>query len=286
MRICDILKQNRISISLELFPPKAGGDFANSLNIAKETAELGPSFISVTYGAGGGSSLGSLEVAKAVQAAGVPCLSHLTCVSATKSGIKSTLAELETAGIKNILSLRGDIPTDSARAAEQFKHASDLTSLVKSYGDFCVGGACYPEMHPESNSLKSDLGGLRLKQDAGCEFLMTQMFFDNDIFFRFVEQARSVDINIPIIAGVMPVTNAVQIKRIVELSGTKLPKKFVHIVENFAGNPAAMKQAGIIYACDQIVDMIARGQHSFHVYTMNKPDVARAIFENLSEIAR
>lgn len=286
MRIAELLKQDQVTISCELFPPKQGAQLENYKKIVKEVADLRPSFISVTYGATGGTSDYTVELANEIcNVNRVPALAHLTCASSTKEKVAQVIGELKEKRIENILALRGDIPEHAEfPLPDQYHHASELIADIKSQGDFCIGGACYPEGHPEAETIWKDLDHLKEKVEAGCEFLTTQMFFDNNIFYNFMYKALRKGIHVPIIAGIMPVTNAAQIKRIVSLSGNLVPARFLAIVDRFGDSPAAMKQAGIAYATEQIVDLIANGVSHIHIYTMNKPDVAGAIFENLSEI--
>ncbi len=215
----------------------------------------------------------------------IPALAHLTCASSTKEKVASVIQELKEKQIENVLALRGDIPQNADfPLPNQYKHASELIYDIKSQGDFCIGGACYPEGHPESQTLEEDLIHLKEKVDAGCEFLTTQMFFDNNILYNFMYKALKHGIDVPVVAGIMPITNANQVKRSIALSGSLVPRRFLAIVDRFGSDPAAMKQAGIAYATDQIIDLIANGVNHVHIYTMNKPDVAGAILENLSDI--
>ncbi len=282
MKIIDLFNSGRGTLSCELFPPKANQPLADALPIVEETARLRPAFISVTNGAAGSTGSHTLEVAQAAQQAGVPALAHLVCMGAAQPDIDQTLALLKAAGIQNVLALRGDVPP--AGPSGQFAHASQLTSHILSQGDFCVGGACYPEGHPESPSMDKDLDYLKCKVDSGCAFLTTQMFFDNNILYNFMFRLLKKGVDVPVVAGIMPVTNARQISRIVKLSGTSLPPRFRAIVDRFQDNPAAMAQAGIAYATDQIIDLAANGVSHIHLYTMNKPRIAGGIMANLSEI--
>ena len=241
--------------------------------------------MSVTYGAGGSTVGYSAALAKKVEDNGMPALAHLTCVKADEAKLAEVLGQLQGFGVKNILALRGDIPADmQGEEIGSFAHASELMRFVKQQGDFCVGGAAYPEGHPESGSLEKDIENTKYKVDAGVDFLVTQMFFDNHILYNFLYKALSRGIDVPVVAGIMPVTNKAQIKRIVSLSGNMVPPRFLAIVDRFGDNPAAMRQAGIAYATDQIIDLIANGVNHVHIYTMNKPDVAGEILDNLSEI--
>ena len=253
----------------------------------EEIASLKPSFMSVTYGAGGGTSDYTVSIAENIQKNfGVTALAHLTCVTSTKAKTRQTLEIISRAGISNILALRGDIPQGFGRENLEYRHASELMREIRDFGGFCVGGACYPEGHPESPSSMDDIRFLKEKVESGCEFLTTQMFFDNNIFYNFLYRIREAGIEVPVVAGIMPVTNPSSIKRICAISGTALPQRFVRIVERFADNPEAMKQAGIAFATEQIIDLIANGVRAVHVYSMNKPDVAAKIKANISEILR
>jgi len=283
MKISDILNTGKITISCELFPPKHGSGLAGAHNIVRETAALRPSFISITYGAGGGTSDYTEDLAVETQKHGVPALAHLTCVSSDRQTIRDVLSKLAADKIENILALRGDMP-NGLPADAQYHHACDLMKEIQSAGDFCIGGACYPEGHPESESLEKDIESLKIKMDCGCSFFTTQMFFDNNILYNFLYRLLHHKINVPVIAGIMPVINGRQIARICKISGTILPPRFKAIVEKFSDNSAAMAQAGIAYATEQIIDLIANDVRNIHIYTMNKPDIAGKIMQNLSEI--
>lgn len=283
MKITELLKNDKPCISCELFPPKAGSELQNALKIVDEIADIKPHFMSVTYGAGGTSAGQTLAIAKAVEEHSIPALAHLTCIDATAAGIDSMLANFRANGIQNVLALRGDAVTDKPR---EFMHASDLMRKISAYGDFCIGGACYPEGHPEAGSLDKDIENTKKKIDAGCEFLVAQMCFDNNIMYNYMYRLLRNGIDVPVVAGIMPVTNAKQINRICELSGTKLPPHYRAIVERFANDPQALMQAGIAYALGQIIDLIANGFKNIHVYTMNKPEVIGGIMRNLSEIIK
>lgn len=285
MKISEILKNNKVTVSFEVFPPKQWDKIENTKAVVAEMAKSKPAFMSVTYGASGTTSGYTTEIANAIKDSGVTPLSHLTCLTSTKDKVEGVIDELAANGIENILALRGDIPEGFVFPDEQhFHHAYELVEVVKSRGDFCIGGACYPEVHPDSRNRIEDLAFLKEKVDCGLDFLTTQMFFDNEIFLNFKENCRIKGIEIPIIAGIMPITNANQIKKSIELSNCAFPKKFQKIVERFGDRPESMKQAGIIYATEQIIDLMANGQNNIHVYTMNKPDVANAIMEGLSHI--
>lgn len=284
MKIRDILGQNRPTLSFEVFPPKTEDNYETVEAAAREIAKLSPSFMSVTYGAGGGTSRYTVDIAAALNNEyHVPTLAHVTCVSSTREKVHHVLEELKARGIENVLALRGDIPKEG-RLAHDYQYASELIGEIKQCGDFCVGAACYPEGHVESASKTEDIAHLKEKVEAGCDFLTTQMFFDNNILYNYLYRIREKGITVPVVAGIMPVTNVSQIKRICQMSGTYLPTRFKAIVDRFGDNPAAMKQAGIAYAAEQIIDLIANGVNGIHVYSMNKPDVAERIRESLSEI--
>lgn len=284
-RIINILKNKKIHISCELFPPKQGAELQNSLEIVKKIASVKPSYMSVTYGAGGSTVGYSAALAKEVQDNGIPALAHLTCTQADEEKISGVLAQLQSLGVNNVLALRGDIPADKQSIpVGSFAHASDLMYFIKKQGDFCVGGAAYPEGHPESGSLEQDIENTKYKVAAGVDFLVTQMFFDNNILYNYMFRLLRAGINVPVVPGIMPVTNAKQIIRICQLSGTKLPPQFRAMVEKFADKPEALKQAGIAYATGQIIDLLSNGFDNVHIYTMNKPDIIGGIMKNLSEI--
>ena len=284
MRLDDLLKGDKLHLSMEVFPPKKDGDLSKVRHVTEEIAALKPSYVSVTYGAGGGTSKYTLEIARNIKDKyGVPTLEHLTCVSSTRAHVLKMLELYRQNGIENILALRGDIPKDG-RVSEDYHYAVELIREIREHGDFCIGGACYPEGHIESANKREDLDHLKEKADAGLSFLTTQMFFNNDLFYNFLYRAREKGITIPVIAGIMPITNAKQLKRSAAMSGTDVPQRFRAIVDFFGTDPAAMKQAGIVYASEQIIDLIANGIRHIHVYTMNKPDVAEGIMKNLSSI--
>lgn len=284
MKIRDILAEKKPTLSFEVFPPKTADNYQSVETAALKIAQAGPAFMSVTYGAGGGTSQYTIQIASTIKNKGnVTPLAHLTCVSSTREGVKGILQELKDNGIENILALRGDIPAEGT-PVHDYQYASQLIYDIKQAGDFCIGAACYPEGHVESANKEEDILHLKEKADAGCDFLTTQMFFDNNILYNFLYRIREKGIPVPVIAGIMPVTNAKQIARICKMSGTYLPTRFKAIVDRFGDNPAAMKQAGIAYATEQIIDLIANGVNGIHVYSMNKPDVAIQIKESLSEI--
>ena len=289
MKLTELFKQNKYSLSFEVFPPKTDDVYDSVKTATEEIARLKPAFMSVTYGAGGGTSKYTLEIAKNIKAEfGVPSLAHLTCVSSTKETVSQRIEDFKNAGVQNVMALRGDIPKEREREDRSkwaYRHAVDLIADIKqSGGDFCIGGACYPEVHPESATQKEDIGYLKAKVDAGCDFLTTQMFFDNNLLYNFLYKIRQAGITVPVVAGIMPITNAKQVERAINLSGSFMPQRFKALVDKFGDDPTAMKQAGIAYATDQIIDLYANGIYNVHVYSMNKPDIAQKIQENLSNI--
>lgn len=286
MKIIDSLKDDKLSLSFEVFPPKTDSAFESVKTAVEEIAQLHPAFMSVTYGAGGGTSRYTLDIAKNIKERyGVSTIAHLTCVSSTRKTVHEKIEEIKSAGIENVLALRGDLTPELENCGREYHHAVDLILELKSSGsDFCIGGACYPEVHPESVNQKSDILHLKEKVEAGCEFLTTQMFFDNNLLYNFMYKIREAGINVPIVAGIMPITNARQVDRAIKLSGSFMPQRFKSLVDKFGSDPAAMKQAGIAYATDQIIDLYANNISNVHVYSMNKPDVAQKIQSNLSDI--
>ncbi len=289
MKLINLLKKEQLSLSFEVFPPKVSSSFDSVKSATEEIAKLKPSFMSVTYGAGGGTSKYTLDIAKNIKELyGVSTLAHLTCVSSTKETVQDMIEHMKEVGIENVMALRGDITPDMEeqdRSKWHYRHAVDLIRQLKeSNSDFCIGGACYPEIHPESSNQKEDIKYLKEKVDAGCEFLTTQMFFDNNLLYNFLYKIREAGITVPVIPGIMPITNANQIERALKLSGSYVPQRFKSLVDKFGSNPAAMKQAGIAYATDQIIDLYANNITNVHVYSMNKPDVAAKIQSNLSDI--
>lgn len=283
MKISEILAQNKVTLSLEVFPPKTSDKYEKTAATAREIAALKPDFMSVTYGAGGGTGAYTAGIAADIQNSyGVPVLAHLTCVSSSRSFVEDMVRRYQELGIENILALRGDIPADG-RVSEDYRHAVELIRDLKDLGDFCLGGACYPEGHIECEHKADDIGYLKEKVDAGLDFLTTQLFFDNNIYYNFLYRIREKGIRVPVIAGIMPITNAVQLKRSVAMSGTDVPQRFRNIVDHYGESPRAMRQAGIIYATEQIIDLVANGIRHIHIYTMNKPDVAAQMLEYLAE---
>ena len=291
MKIIEELKKETPTLSFEVFPPNTDTAFENVRAAVEEIAKLRPSFMSVTYGAGGGTSQYTLDIAKKIRDEyGVPSLAHLTCVSSTRETVAARIRDLKAAGIENIMALRGDLTPElmgADRSGWPYRHAVDLIRELKESGaDFCIGGACYPEVHPESTNQKDDILHLKEKVEAGCDFLTTQMFFDNNLLYNFLYKIREAGITVPVVPGIMPITNAKQVERAIQMSGSFMPQRFKALVDKFGSDPAAMMQAGIAYATDQIIDLYANGVNHIHVYTMNKPEVAAKIQSNLSAILK
>lgn len=287
MLICDLLNQPRTTVSCELFPPKQDADLTGAEGIIRETAALPQDFISVTYGASDGTSSNTLRMAAYIQECGATALAHLTCVSSTKEAVHALLNELQQRNIRNVLALRGDIPADATfPLPNQYTYASELVCEINERGGFCIGGACYPEGHVNARSQYDDIQNLKRKVDAGCSFLTTQMFFDNNLLYKFLYRIRDAGIHVPVLAGIMPVTNRAQITRIIKLSGTTLPPRFLNILDRFGDDNDAMRQAGVAYATEQIIDLIANGVRGIHLYTMNKPAIAEQIMRNISAIVQ
>lgn len=291
MKIIDILNSVKPTLSFEVFPPKTDSSFDSVKFATEEIAKLRPSFMSVTYGAGGGTSKYTLEIAENIKENyGVPTLAHLTCVSSTKETVSQRIKEIKQAGIQNIMALRGDLTPElenGDRSTWDYRNAVDLVREIKTVDkDFCIGGACYPEIHPESEDQMEDIKYLKEKVEAGVDFLTTQMFFDNNLLYNFLYKIREAGITVPVVPGIMPITNANQVERAIKLSGSFMPVRFKALVDKFGHNPKAMRQAGIAYATDQIIDLYANGINAVHVYSMNKPEVAKAIQSNVSEIIK
>ena len=291
MKLTEHFAQNKLSLSFEVFPPKTDSSFESVKHATEAMALLHPAFMSVTYGAGGGTSQYTLEMARHVeQTYGVTTVAHLTCVSSTRETVRQRIRELQEAGIDNVMALRGDLTPDQIgadRSHWDYRHAVDLIHEIKSSGaDFCIGGACYPEIHPESKNQAEDIRYLKEKVDAGVSFLTTQMFFDNNLLYNFLYKIREAGITVPVVAGIMPITNAKQIDRAIKLSGSFIPQRFKALVDRFGSDAFAMRQAGIAYATDQIIDLYANGVTNVHVYSMNKPDVAEKILSNVNDILK
>ncbi len=288
MRITDIICNDKMTLSFEVFPPKKETSYESVKAATEQIAEIKPAFMSVTYGAGGGTSEYTLSIAKNLKDKyNVPMLAHLTCVSSSKATVSNMIEKLKENGITNVMALRGDLTPElenSDRSTWDYRYAVDLIHELKSKGDFCIGAACYPEMHPESECQKEDIKYLKEKVDAGVDFLTTQMIFDNNLFFNFMYKIREAGITVPVLPGIMPITNKNQVERAIKLSGAFMPQRFKAMVDKFGSSAATMKQAGIAYATDQIIDLYANGITNVHVYSMNKPDIAKGIYDNLSDI--
>lgn len=285
MKISDQLKNKERITSFEVFPPKNDAAYAPVEAAVDALSGFKPDFISVTYGAGGGTSVNTPKIAAHIQNdLHIPALAHLTCASSTKSEIERVVLDLKSKGVENILALRGDLPENYAPDSNHFRFASELVSYLREVGGFSVGAACYPEGHVESASPEADLDHLKEKVNCGADFLVTQMFFDNTALYSFLYRALKKGIDVPVFAGIMPVMNKRQIERSCALSGTTLPSRFKVMIDKFSDNPEALKQAGIAYATEQIIDLIANGVNGIHIYTMNRPEVAGAIMHNLSSI--
>ena len=285
MKIIDILTNKRVTLSFEVFPPKTADDVPTALAAAEAIAALHPDFMSVTYGAGGGTSDFTVHIASAVKKTyGVEVMPHLTCLSSTKEKVTETLQDYKEAGFGTIMALRGDVPADGTRKND-FEHATDLMKQIKSFdSSMTLGGACYPEGHPESPSLAADIENIRSKVDAGAQFLSTQMFFDNSLFYSYLNRLHAAGIDVPVLAGIMPITNKRILTRSLAMSGTAVPARYIAMVDAYGDSPEAMKQAGIAYATEQILDLYANGVRNVHVFAMNKPDVAKAISENIRPV--
>ena len=288
MKIIDRLNEDRINISFEVFPPKTDAGFANVQRATDEIAKLDPSYISVTYGAGGGTSKNTAKIASHIKDdLHVLSLAHLTCASSTKEEVREVIRNLKELGIENILALRGDIPEGMKFPdGDRFHYAYELVEEIRKQGDFCIGAACYPEGHVENEHKEDDIRFLKQKVDCGVDFLTTQMFFDNDIHYNFLYRIREAGITVPVLPGIMPITSAAQMKRSQELSGTVFPRRFLALLDRFGSSPEAMMQAGVAYATDQIIDLLANGVKNIHIYSMNKPEVATKIMSNISEIIK
>ena len=284
MKIKDILSENEVTLSFEIFPPKTDDKYESVEAAAEKIAALKPAFMSVTYGAGGGTSKNTANLASDLQNEGTTMLAHLTCVSSTRSFVRERISEYRQKGIENIMALRGDIPAEG-RNVFDYNYASELIADIKSIDpQICIGGACYPEGHIESESPSEDIKNLKKKVEAGCDFLTTQMFFDNSTMFSFMYRLREAGIDVPVLAGIMPITNRKQVARSVALSGATIPQRFRMIVDKFGHDKDKMEQAGIVYACEQIIDLISNGVTHIHVYSMNKPHIAEGMMRTLSSI--
>lgn len=286
--IKDLYKNKKPVISFEIFPPKKDGSIDSIYNTIDKLKDLMPDFISITYGASGSTRDKTVEIASIIKNKFcIETLTHLTCIALTEEKLNTFLQELESNNINNILALRGDIPKDFSITDlknSPFTYASDLIQSIKKHTSMSIGAACYPEGHFESSSLLKDIEHLKMKVDSGVDFLITQLFFDNELLYNFLDLACKKGINVPISAGIMPVTNHKQIRRIITLSGASLPAKFSRMLAQYEHDSAALKEAGIAYATDQIIDLLSWGIDGIHIYTMNKPDISRDIINNIRHI--
>ena len=286
MKISDILRDQPVTISMEVFPPKTDVKLESVRESVREISRLHPSFVSCTYGAGGGTSRYTVEIAQDIMAEGVASMAHLTCISSTRDSVRDQIRKIKAAGIENILALRGDIPAGmDFPSPHHYEHAIQLVEQIRAeYPEACIGGACYPEKHPDAFNKDEDIRHIKEKVDAGCDFLTTQMFFNNSIYYNYLYRLREAGVTVPILAGIMPVTSRRQMERSIQLSGCVIPSELTALADRFGDSPAAMQQAGILYASHQIIDLIANGCGHIHVYTMNKPEVAAGILNNLKGI--
>ena len=288
MLIKNLFKNKKPVISFEVFPPKRDSSIETIYDTLEGLKDLKPDFISVTYGAGGSTSDKTVEIASIIKNKYyIEALAHLTCVSLSKERLQSFVQELKANNISNIMALRGDLPENSEKDfmdSKDFKYASDLIQTIRTFDDFGVSAACYPEGHIECDSLEKDIRNLKLKVASGADFLITQLFFDNEKLYEFMNLIKKQNINLPVTAGIMPVTNKKQIEKIISLSGASLPPKFLRIMERYEHSPQALKQAGIAYATEQIIDLLSWGIDGIHLYTMNRPDTCRSIIQNISHV--
>lgn len=287
MKIKDKFREKNPLISFEIFPPKANYPVDTIYGSIDELYNLEPDFMSVTYGAGGSTKDRTVEISSYIQNKyNLTSIAHVTCISSTKNEISSILKALKGNNVHNILALRGDHPKDSAAEppADGFKNSVDLIGYFKRNSDLCVGAACYPEKHPDAKSMDDDIDFLKRKMDAGADFLVTQMFFDNEIFYDFYDKTQKKSINLPIITGIMPILNKNQINTIKNLTGNSIPKKLGRLLDKYENNPEALKEAGMSYAVAQTIDLLSWGVDGIHIYTMNKPSTARKILGSISAI--
>ncbi|MBR4529824.1 MAG: methylenetetrahydrofolate reductase [Lachnospiraceae bacterium] len=287
MKVSEILKNNEVTLSFEVFPPKTDASFADVARAAGEIAAMKPHFMSVTYGAGGNTAANTAQLAEQLQKEhDVTVLAHLTCVAASRDDVRRMLTDYRSRGIENIMALRGDIPKDGKRS-EDYLYAVDLIRDIREIAGpdtFCIGGACYPEGHVECERQSEDIAHLKEKVEAGCSFLTTQMFFDNNTLYNFLYRIREAGIEVPVLPGIMPITNKKQVARSVALSGATVPQRFRTMVDRYGDDPRKMQQAGVIYAAEQIIDLIANGVNHIHVYSMNKPEIVEGILNSFSAI--
>lgn len=288
MLIKDIFNAKKPVISFEIFPPKKDDDIQTIYNTIEALKDLRPDFISVTYGAGGSTRDKTVEIASIVKNKyNIEALAHLTCIGLEQQGLDNLVEDLRKNNVHNIMALRGDLPQGMDKSvldSSPFSHASDIIAPIKDRKDFCAGAACYPEIHPECDDFDKDIQNLKYKVDCGADFLVTQLFFDNEKFYTFMDKAAKAGIDVPVSAGIMPVTNKKQIERMVSLSNATLPDKFKRIMEKYEHNAEALKEAGIVYATEQIIDLLSWGIDGIHLYTMNRPETCRRIMNNITSI--
>ena len=279
--IKELFESGRQTLSFEVFPPKKDDEFENAFHILDSLSELSPDFISVTYGAGGSKSKRTVEIASYIQnTLHIPAIAHMTCVGSRKEDLSSVATSLKEANISHVLALRGDRPVwmdDEQFFSRDFAHASDLTRFLRETTDLHVAGACYPEKHFEAVDMDTDISFLKEKQEAGAEFLVTQLFFDNDYFYRFLDKKNKAGITLPVCAGIMPITSAKQLGTTVSLSGSSVPKKLADLIATYGDSPEEMRKAGIDYAITQILDLKKQGVDGIHIYSMNKPKMTHEI---------
>lgn len=288
MKIKDKLNEKKPLISFEIFPPKANYPVDTIYNTIDELYNLNPDFMSVTYGAGGSTKDKTVEISSYIQNKyNLTSIAHVTCISSTKNELDNILNSLKENNVQNVLALRGDYPKDFAPGdfpGDGYKNSAELIEYFKINSDLGIGAACYPEKHPDAKDLNSDIDFLKRKMDAGADFLVTQMFFDNELFYDFYDKAQKKGINLPIITGIMPILNKRQIDTIINLTGNSIPKKFRRLLEKYENNPEALKEAGMSYAVSQIIDLLSWGIDGIHIYTMNKPSTARKILGSITAI--
>lgn len=286
MKVTELIKSKELALSFEVFPPKTADKWDATLASIDKIAALRPDFISVTYGAGGGTSAYTTDIGRHIQDDfGIPVVAHLSCISSTPEQVQAQLVRIKDAGIENILALRGDIP-EGFDGPYHYHHADELMVEVKAAGDYCMGGACYPEGHPDAGNLYEDIELLKKKVDAGADYLTTQMFFDNNDFYSFLNKVRQAGIDLPIIPGLMPMTNAKRIKRMMSMSSASYPTRFRRLVDRFGQDNVAMRQAGIVYLTEQVLDLYANGVGAVHVFAMNNPAVMEGLMRNLEGIRK
>jgi len=290
MKIRDMIANGNPTVSFEIFPPKSTYPLETVFETLDSLKDLKPDFISVTYGAGGSTKGNTVDIASRIKKDyGIEAIAHLTCCTSSKERVQETLASIKESGIENILALRGDIPEallNDKKWNPEYRYASELIDEINAFGDFSIGAACYPEGHVESKNRVDDLKNLKRKVDHGADFLITQLFYDNELFYQFREKMDLVGVDKPVIAGILPVLNIKQVKHIQKISGCNLPPKFLRILERYEHDPESLQEAGIAYAVDQIIDLLSYGVDGVHIYTMNKPDPTRRIMESIGSVRR